>query len=93
MVALNRAVAIAELDGPEVALAIVDGPPLTSYHAWHATRAELLRRLSRSASAAAAYDAAIAATDNTAERAYFTRKRDELVTPVDAEAGAWSRPE
>jgi RNA polymerase sigma-70 factor, ECF subfamily len=81
VVALNRAVAIAELDGPEVALAIVDGLPLTSYHAWHATRAELLRRLGRSVDAAAAYDAAIAGTDNTAERAYLARKCDELVIP------------
>ena len=86
VVALNRAVAIAELDGPEVALAIVDGLPLASYHAWHATRAELLRRLGRSAEAAAAYDAAIAGTDNTAERSYLTRKRGELVTPADREA-------
>ncbi|TWG91129.1 RNA polymerase ECF family sigma subunit [Nocardioides sp. J9] len=79
IVALNRAVAIAELDGPEVALAIVDRLPLESYHAWHATRAELLRRLGRSAESRAAYDAALAVCDNTAERAYLTRKRGELV--------------
>lgn len=81
IVALNRAVAVAELDGPEVALAIVDRLGLPSYHAWHATRAELLRRLGRSAEAAKAYEAAIANTDNTAERTYLTRKRGELVTP------------
>jgi RNA polymerase sigma-70 factor (ECF subfamily) len=85
VVALNRAVAVAELDGPDVALAIVDGQPLTAYHAWHATRAELLRRLGRNADAAAAYAAAIAATDNTAERTYLARKRGELVTPADRE--------
>jgi RNA polymerase sigma-70 factor (ECF subfamily) len=79
IVALNRAVAIAELDGPEVALAIIDGLPLSTYHAWHATRAELLRRLGRSAEARAAYDAALAATQNSAERAYLTRRRGELV--------------
>ncbi|MGE3286831.1 MAG: RNA polymerase sigma factor [Pseudonocardia sp.] len=79
IVALNRAVAIAELDGPEVALAIVDGLPLSTYHAWHATRAELLRRLGRSAEARAAYDAAVAATQNSAERAYLSRRRGELV--------------
>jgi len=79
IVALNRAVAVAELDGPEVALALVDPLPLTGYHAWHATRADLLRRLGRSAEAKAAYDAAIAATQNTAERAYLGRKRGELV--------------
>jgi RNA polymerase sigma-70 factor (ECF subfamily) len=79
VVALNRAVALAELDGPEVALALVDRLPLTGYHAWHATRADLLRRLGRSAEAKQAYDAAIAATNNSAERAYLHRKRGELV--------------
>lgn len=79
IVTLNRAVAIAELDGPEVALAMVDRLPLTTYHAWHATRADLLRRLGRSSEAKEAYDAAIAATDNAAERAYLTRRRGELV--------------
>jgi RNA polymerase sigma-70 factor, ECF subfamily len=79
IVALNRAVAVAELDGPEVGLALVDRLPLTGYHAWHVARAELLRRLGRSAEAKDAYDAAIAATQNSAERAYLRRKRGELV--------------
>jgi RNA polymerase sigma-70 factor (ECF subfamily) len=78
VVALNRAVAVAELDGPEVALAEVDRLPLSGYHAWHATRADLLRRLGRSGEARAAYDAAIAATANPAERAYLSRRRDQL---------------
>ena len=78
IVALNRAVAVAELDGPEVALAAVDRLPLERYHAWHATRADLLRRLGRSAEARAAYDAAIALTDNEAERAYLGRRRGQL---------------
>jgi len=78
IVTLNRAVATAELDGPEVALAEVDRLPLSGYHAWHATRADLLRRLGRSAEARAAYDAAIAATDNPAERAYLARRREQL---------------
>jgi len=77
-VELNRAVAVAELDGPEVALAIVDRLDLTTYHAWHATRADLLRRMGRSADARAAYDAAIAATDNAAEVAYLSRRRGQL---------------
>ncbi|WP_205471871.1 RNA polymerase sigma factor [Nocardioides sp. SYSU D00038] len=77
-VRLNRAVAVAELDGPEVALAEVDRLDMTTYHAWHATRADLLRRLGRSADSRAAYDAAIAATDNSAEIAYLTRRRDQL---------------
>ncbi|NLE78413.1 MAG: sigma-70 family RNA polymerase sigma factor [Rhodococcus sp.] len=78
IVALNRAVAVAELDGPHVALAIVDSLPLDGYHAWHATRADLMRRLGRSAEARSAYDDAIAATENLAERAYLTRRRDQL---------------
>jgi RNA polymerase sigma-70 factor (ECF subfamily) len=79
IVALNRAVAVAELDGPEVALALVDTLPLSGYHAWHVTRADLLRRLGRTAEAKLAYDAAIDATQNSAERAYLSRKRGELV--------------
>ncbi|GAA3550040.1 RNA polymerase sigma factor [Nocardioides daeguensis] len=78
IVALNRAVAIAELDGPEVALAIVERLPLDGYHAWHATRAELLRRLGRSAESREQYDAALAVCDNVAERAFLLRKRGQL---------------
>ena len=78
IVALNRAVVVAELDGPEVALAQVDRLELPTYHAWHATRADLLRRLGRSAEARAAYDAAIGATENPAERAYLARRRGSL---------------
>jgi RNA polymerase sigma-70 factor, ECF subfamily len=79
VVALNRAVAIAELDGPRVALALIDRLPLAGYHAWHAARADLLRRLGRTSEARRAYDAAIEATQNRAERAYLSRKRGELV--------------
>jgi RNA polymerase sigma-70 factor (ECF subfamily) len=79
IVALNRAVAVAELDGPEVALTLVDRLPLRGYHAWHAARAELLRRVGRSAEAKDSYDTAIAATENSAERAYLSRRRGELV--------------
>ncbi|SDJ47168.1 RNA polymerase, sigma subunit, ECF family [Frankineae bacterium MT45] len=80
IVALNRAVAIAELDGPEVALAAVDrlDGRLAEYHAFHATRADLLRRLGRSESSRAAYDRAIELAGNTAERAYLTHRRDDL---------------
>ena len=81
VVALNRAVVVAELDGPEVGLAQVDrlaSPAMSGYHAYHATRAELLRRLGRGAESRAAYDAALALTDNPAETAYLTRRRDQL---------------
>jgi len=80
VVALNRSVAVAELDGPEVALATVDqlAEALDNYHAFHATRADLLRRLGRSAAARAAYNRAIELCGNTAELAYLTRRRDQL---------------
>jgi RNA polymerase sigma-70 factor (ECF subfamily) len=78
IVALNRAVAVAEIDGPDVGLALVDDVALTGYHAWHAARADLLRRLGRGADARSEYDAAIDATENSAERAYLTRRRDQI---------------
>ena len=78
VVALNRAVAIAELDGPEVALAAVDRLDLGGYHAHHATRADLLRRLGRTAEARAAYERAIELATNRAEIAYLGRRRDQL---------------
>jgi len=80
VVALNRAIAVAELDGPEVALAAVDrlDDRLASYHAYHATRADLLRRLGRNEQSRAAYDKAIELAGNTAEVAYLTRRRDQL---------------
>jgi RNA polymerase sigma-70 factor (ECF subfamily) len=82
IVQLNRAVAVAELDGPEVALALVQRADLASalegYHAFHATRADLLRRLGRHDEARAAYDAAIGLAGNAAERAWLSHRRDEL---------------
>ncbi|TCC61224.1 RNA polymerase sigma factor [Kribbella pittospori] len=80
IVALNRAIAVAELDGPEVSLAAVDrlNDKLAGYHAYHATRADLLRRLCRSEEARAAYDKAIELAGNTAETAHLTRRRDQL---------------
>ena len=81
VVALNRAVAVAEVDGPDVALALVDRLPLDGYHAFHATRADLLRRLRRSAEAREAYDRAIELAGNTAEAAFLTRRRSQLVVP------------
>jgi RNA polymerase sigma-70 factor (ECF subfamily) len=80
IVALNRAIAVAELDGPEVALSITDRieGELAGYHAYHVTRADLLRRLGRSQESRAAYDKAIELAGNTAEIAFLTRRRDQL---------------
>ena len=78
IVELNRAVAVAELDGPEVALSIVERLDLSAYHAWHVTRAELLRRLRRYDESRDAYDQALALIDNEAERAHLTRRRRSL---------------
>jgi RNA polymerase sigma-70 factor (ECF subfamily) len=71
VVAVNRAVAVAEVEGPQVALDIVDALPLGHYHAFHAVRADLLRRLSRRSEADAAYRAAIERTDNALETAFL----------------------
>ena len=80
IVRLNRAVAVAELDGPGVALAEIDRltEALNNYHAFHAARADLLRRLGRGGESRAAYDRAIALAGNPAERTYLTRRRDQL---------------
>ena len=80
IVALNRAIAVAELDGPQVGLAAVDRleDELSGYHLYHATRADLLRRLGRNQKSREAYDQAIGLAGNTAEIAYLTRRRDQL---------------
>jgi RNA polymerase sigma-70 factor (ECF subfamily) len=79
-VALHRAVAVAEVNGPATALGIVDGLDLESHHMYHAIRADLLRRLGRDTDAAAAYDAAIARSGNAAERAFLDGRRRALDT-------------
>jgi RNA polymerase sigma-70 factor, ECF subfamily len=78
VVALNRAVAVAELDGPQAGLALIDALPLEHYYLYHAIRADLLRRLDRTDRAAAAYRAAIECTDNAAEVALLKRRLDAL---------------
>jgi len=78
VVALNRAVAVAEVAGPAAALDLVDQLDLDRYHRWHAIRAELLRRLGRTVEAAAAYDAAIERADNAAERDFLVRARSAV---------------
>lgn len=80
IVRLNRAVAVAEVDGPEAGLAEIDrlGGDLDGYHAFHAARAELLRRLGQDGESTAAYDRGIALAGNPAERAYLARRRAQL---------------
>ncbi|WP_328883765.1 RNA polymerase sigma factor [Streptomyces sp. NBC_00299] len=79
VVALNRAVAVAEVDGPAPALDLVDALDLDGYHVLHAVRADLLRRLGRPTEAVREYDWALALAENPAERAYLERRRRELV--------------
>jgi RNA polymerase sigma-70 factor (ECF subfamily) len=78
VVTLNRAIAVAELDGPEVALAALDGLALEHYQPFHATRADLLRRAGRPEAAAEAYRAALALTTNPAERRFLERRLTTL---------------
>ena len=75
VVALNRAVALAEVEGPAVALLEVEQLDLPSYQPFHVVRAELLTRLGRPAEAREAYDRAIALSGNAVERAHLERRR------------------
>ena len=78
IVALNRAVAVAEVDGPAAGLAIVDGLELEDYYLFHSVRADLLRRLGRDGEAARAYDSAIARCENAAERRFLENRRQSV---------------
>jgi RNA polymerase sigma-70 factor, ECF subfamily len=78
VVALNRAVAVAEVDGPAAALDLVDRLDLDSYYLLHAIRGDLLRRLGRLPEAALAYDAAIARTENATENEFLRGRRESL---------------
>ena len=78
VVSLHRAVAVAEVEGPAVALALVDRLQLERYHLFHAIRADLLRRLGRHADAALAYELALGRTDNAAERRFIERRLAEI---------------
>ena len=91
VVRLNRAVALAEVDGPAAALAAVEELDLGRYHLFHATRADLLRRVGRDAEAADAYDAALALAGNAAERRFLAERRDTLAG--GARGPADGRPE
>jgi len=76
--ALNRAVALGEVQGPQEALTTVDRLDLGDYYLFHAIRADLLRRLGRNSEAKRAYDAAIARAENAAERSFLQRRREGL---------------
>ena len=92
IVSLNKAIAISEFDSPEVGLAQVErlAGALGGYHAFHTTRAELLRLVGRSADARAAYDRAIELAGNTAETAHLIRRRGQLAAPQNTEQKATS---
>jgi RNA polymerase sigma-70 factor, ECF subfamily len=78
IVALHRAVAVAEVEGPAAALLVLDGLTLKDYYLFHAIRADLLVRLGREDDAAAAYESAIALSANTKERDVLLRRRRAL---------------
>jgi len=78
MIELNRAVALAEIEGPAAALSVVDRLPLERAQVFHAIRADLLRRLGRTDDAAKAYDEALARAENAREREFLRRSRDAL---------------
>ena len=80
IVALNRAVAVAEVDGAHAALTLVDALDLDRYYLFHAIRAELLHRLGRTTEAATAYDKAIARAENAAELGFLRRAREQIQT-------------
>jgi RNA polymerase sigma-70 factor (ECF subfamily) len=80
VVALNRAVAVAEVEGAEAALAAIDGLELADYYLFHAIRADLFSRLGSNAEAVDAYDAALALTSNTVERTFLERARKALAS-------------
>lgn len=84
VVELNRAVAVAEVEGPEAGLALVDRLDLDDYRYLHAARAELLHRLGRRDEAVATYGRALERSDDAAERRWLERRRAELAAPPPA---------
>jgi len=80
IVAVNRAVAVAEVEGPDAALAVLERLDLEDYYLFHAVRADMLRRLGRDREAAIAYEAAISRTNNLAEREFLERRLHGLAS-------------
>jgi RNA polymerase sigma-70 factor (ECF subfamily) len=90
VVELNRAVAMAEADGPAAGLAIIDGLMFEDYHYLHATRGELLRRLGRSHDAGQAFRQALALVQDDAERRFLEQRLADLGTsggPIPPDSG------
>jgi RNA polymerase sigma-70 factor (ECF subfamily) len=81
VVAMNRAIALGEVEGPDAALAVLEGLDLDDYHLFHATRADLLRRLGRPGDAASAYARAADRAPSDAERAFLERRLASLGSP------------
>lgn len=82
IVALHRAVAVAEVAGAQLALTLVDELDLRQYHLFHAIRADLLRRLGRTVEAAAAYEAALALTENSLEQDFLRQQLAKCSAPM-----------
>jgi RNA polymerase sigma-70 factor, ECF subfamily len=78
VIELNRSVAVAEVEGADAALSLIEGLDLDGYHLYHSVRADLLRRRGRDSEAALAYERALALTDNRAERDFLERRLREL---------------
>ena len=75
---MNRAIAVAELEGPQAGLALLDGLDLDGYRYYHSTRADLLRRLGRDDEARAAYTRALELTEPGPEQRYLESRRSGL---------------
>ena len=82
VVALNRAVALAEVEGPGAALAVVDDLALDRYHLYHSTRGDLLQRLGRTTEAADAFTRAADLATNTEERRYLQARRSDAAREI-----------
>jgi RNA polymerase sigma-70 factor (ECF subfamily) len=78
VIELNRAVAVAEVEGADAALSLIEGLDLDGYHLYHSVRADLLRRRGRDSEAALAYERALALTDNRAEREFLERRLHDV---------------
>jgi RNA polymerase sigma-70 factor (ECF subfamily) len=90
IVEMNRAIAVAEIDGPQTALEIIDQLPLDDYRYYHSTRADLLRRLGRNTEARLAYGRALELTDNRPERRFLERRMNKLLPAIPDWEDFWT---